>query len=181
VSEENAQGAQQQAEVVVSQATGHDDSEVGRLKAEAAQRRIENRELREKLQSIENQQREAQETAAKEQGKYKELYESEAQKAKKAEELQEQLNKYRARDEKELTSLIDKVPENLRETINDAEIPLAKRLELARGLASARGTLPDPRLPGDSGGVNQITRKQFDALSPVKKSSFVLNGGRVTD
>jgi guanylate kinase len=74
-----------------------------------------------------------------EQGEYKTLAEQAQEKAdelaKQIEEKTATLDKYKERDKAELAATLEKVPEELRESINDESISLEKRLELAKKLA----------------------------------------------
>jgi len=96
-----------------------------------------------KEQEIENKRLE-------EQGEFKTLAEKEQEKAAKLEndltEANKTLEKYKERDEAEYLVLEEKVPEGLRDSLKD--LPLHKRLELAKKLIAEKPAGPGPKLPG---------------------------------
>lgn len=147
MSEENAQGAPEVTEEKEPKVVN--DSEVSQLKAEAAQRRIENRELQKQLEDFKKQQQDALEKQQAEQGKFKELYEAEKAKATELEKLQEQLQGYQKRDEDRFNTLLEKVPDNFKDLLTD-DLPLAKRLQMAEKFAQEQPKGPNYRPPGES-------------------------------
>lgn len=151
MSEDNAQGAPEATED--TPANDGQDSEVAKelakVKAEAAQRRIENRDLSQKLEQFEKQRQKEEEERQAEQGKFKELYEAEKAKAAEFEKLQEQLQTYQKRDEDRFNALLEKVPDNFKDLLTD-DLPLAKRLQMAEKFAQEQPKPPGYRPPGDS-------------------------------
>jgi small-conductance mechanosensitive channel len=150
--------------------------ELERLKAERAELIAGRDKAKEKA-------RLAEETKLAENGEFKTLAE---QKTAEADKLQQQLeelngtvNGYVERDEAKFKTLLEKVPESLRETLDDS-IPLAKRLELAEKLIAEKPDGPGSRRAGELES-NQITRSDFDAKSAAEKSSFIIGGGTVKD
>lgn len=147
MSEETAQGATETTEEVETNVG--QNSEVAKLKAEAAARRIENRELALQLENFKKQQQEALDKQQVEQGKFKELYEAEKAKAAEFETLQAQLQTYQKRDEDRFNSLLEKVPDNFKDLLTD-DLPLAKRLQMAEKFVQEQPKPPGYRPPGDS-------------------------------
>lgn len=175
MSEEQAQGANEQSQ--------GDNSLVAELKSEAAQRRIENKDLKEQLDTLIAERKTAKEDAAAKQGEFKELYENTSVER---DELRTQLdaekekNKvYIESEEERFKEILKNVPDNFKDQLSD-DIPLKTRIALAEKLAQTKPTAPNPRLPGEGAG-NLITRQAFDALSPADKSKYIAGGGVVKD
>jgi uncharacterized protein YydD (DUF2326 family) len=140
--------------------------------------------FRHKLKEIETEKEEAERKRMEEQGEFKEIAE---QRTKELEELKglveskdEVLNTYKERDEKELSELIAKVPESLRDEISNESLPLSTRLSLARKLSNTKPTPPGDRPSGESND-KAISRQSFEAMSPADKSKHIREGGIVTD
>lgn len=112
----------------------------------------ENKQLIEARDKAKQARREAEEAALAEQGQFKEIAEQRQKELealqKKVEESNGVLDKYRQRDESELAVLMEKVPEALRDSLDDS-IPLAKRLDLARKLVAEKPPGPGARPAGD--------------------------------
>lgn len=172
MSEENAQGANEEV-TEETEAQGGNDSEVSKLKAEAAQRRIENRELQKQLEDFKRKQQQAEEQQQAEQGKFKELYEAEKAKAAEFEKLQEQLTNYQKRDEDRLNSLLEKVPENFKDLLTD-DLPLDKRLKMAEKFAQEQPKAPGYRPPGD--GATQTREQQIKSAKTSAELEKIMAG-----
>lgn len=147
MSEETAQGA---TETTATASTG--DNEVKALKAEAAQRRVENKELKEQLESILAGQKADEEAKLVEKEEFKTLAEKLAEeKAKLEEQLAgqaETLGKIKERDEAKLKTLLEAVPDNLRESIANNSGTLAEKIDLAEKLKEIKPSPPGARPAG---------------------------------
>ena len=93
----------------------------------------------------------------------------------------ETLGKFKERDEAKLKTLIDLIPENLRETVDGNSGTLAEKIDLAEKLATVKPAAPGARPGGDGGGGNTVTRQAFDAMDAGARSKFCTEGGKVTD
>ena len=169
MSDETAQGATETTEDVETNVG--QPSEVAKLKAEAAARRIENRELAQQLETFKKQQQEALDKQQAEQGKFKELYEAEKAKAAEFEKLQEQLQTYQKRDEDRFTALLEKVPDNFKDLLTD-DLPLAIRLQMAEKFAQEQPKPPGYRPPGDT--AAQSLEQKIKAAKTTKELEQVL-------
>jgi DNA repair exonuclease SbcCD ATPase subunit len=98
--------------------------------------------------------RQAADDKLKADGEFKTLAEQKAAEAaeavKRADDLETKIKAYAARDQKELDDLMGKVPENFKGLITD-DLPLSKRLEMARAFAGSKIT-PPPFRGADEGG-----------------------------
>jgi hypothetical protein len=85
--------------------------------------------------------RQAADDKLKADGEFKTLAEQKAAEAaeavKRADDLETKIKAYAARDQKELDDLMGKVPENFKGLITD-DLPLSKRLEMARTFAGSK-------------------------------------------
>jgi uncharacterized phage infection (PIP) family protein YhgE len=97
--------------------------------------------------------RKADEKHLLEQGEFKTLAEQRKQElddmAKGSDELKAKITEYQARDEKELAALTEKVPEEFKDDVADATLPIETRLSLARKLVGAKEKLAGYRPPGE--------------------------------
>ena len=75
--------------------------------------------------------------------------------------MSKRLEEYQKRDEEELATLIELLPENLREDISDPSLPLPTRLKLARKLSETKPQAPGYRPPGEP--VPESLKAQYDA------------------
>ena len=152
---------------------------------EAAANRVALKEMKEKLEGFTAEAEKAKLRLAEENNEFKGLYEARTTEFETLKEERERLSaenqKYQERDEKELTTLLETVPDKLKGLITE-DLPLGKRLEMARTFQDQKPQPPSPRLPG--GGADDattITRQEFDILSPAAKQKHIVSGGKVTD
>lgn len=107
----------------------------------------EHKKLIEARDKAKEEKRQQEERLLAEQGEYKTLAEKREQEANELaaslEGLNAKLEAYQKRDEEELQTLLEAVPEALRDDVADESLPLEKRLALARKL-SATGTKQPP-------------------------------------
>lgn len=100
---------------------------------------------------------------------------------KQLEGLTGKVEEYTQRDEAKLQTLIELIPENLRETVAGNSGTLAEKIDLAEKLATVKPAAPGARPGGDGGGGNTVTRQAFDAMDAGARSKFCTEGGKVTD
>jgi hypothetical protein len=97
--------------------------------------------------------RKAEEAALVENGEFKTLAEAKSVEvddlAKQIEGLNGKLAAYQVRDEEEFKAILENVPEALREQVSDETLPLAKRLSLAKALATTKKPLAGYRESGE--------------------------------
>lgn len=124
--------------------------ELTRLRAEKA-------ELIEGRDKAKQRARDADDAKLAEQGEFKTLSEQLTSErddlTKQLEGLIGKVEEYTKRDEAKLQTLIELIPENLRETVTGLTGSLAERIDLAEKLATVKPTAPNARPGGDAHNV----------------------------
>lgn len=127
----------------------------------------------------------ADEKALVDQGEFKILSENQATQltdlTKQLAGHEETLGKFKERDEAKLKTLIELIPENLRETVAGNSGTLSEKIDLAERLATVKPTAPGARPGGDGGNANTMKRSDFDALDGKQQSEYCKGGGTLTD
>lgn len=143
-----------------------------------------NKELIKGRDDAKDKKRLAEETALKEQGEFKTLSENQATQltdmTSQLEAANGKLEVYTERDKTRLAGLIETVPEDFRDTINDESLPLATRLSLAEKHAAVKPAGPGAR-PGGDTQKNSISRADFETKTQPERSAFFKDGGTIHD
>lgn len=148
--------------------TASADKEIAALNFENAKRRKENDALKAELDAIKAERAAQDEERLKKQGEFEKLYnETKGE----LERLTADLDGYKAkakaqqeRDQAELDKIAATLPEALRDQLTD-DIPLERRLSLARALAGSKQTPPGARPPGEGDSGKNPWKKETRNLT----------------
>lgn len=145
-----------QAEILKMQ-TALDEASKGQMSKEDRERLTylegDNKKMIEARDKAKEEKRVLEEKSLVENGEFKTLAETRAAEVTdltgKLDGLSAKLEAYQERDKVELATLLESVPEELREDVSD--LPLEKALTLAKKLAGTKQTTPPitPRIPGE--------------------------------
>jgi small-conductance mechanosensitive channel len=147
------------------------------LEAELAKLRSINKELIDQRDAQKKKEDDAEALRLAEQGEFKELSEKLQTQIDeltgKLETSQGQVSTYVERDEVRFKGMLEKIPENLRDTLDDS-IPLPKRLELAEKLIGEK-----PKGPGVKPAGNGSGDIDLSDMSPTERLNYARENGLI--